>query len=317
MINFSNSYNKFVLGLEQINSAAAEYPSQFVEDIEKMYRKEVCDVVNYVLNRCDRCKVLLLAGPSSSGKTTTAHLIKQELINRGAQAIIISLDDFYLGGNKAPLNEDGTPNYEAIEALDIDLVKECLKNLKNNGVADIPQFDFKVRSRKIDTNHIELSNNGIAIIEGIHALNPMFINHIKGGLVKLYISVKQGIKDYNGEILSRIDIRLLRRIVRDYHNRNTNPEDTFSMWASVRKGESLYIDPFKRTSDVTINSLHLYELCVLCHTAVPLLLSIKEGSVYYKLSRKLLSGVERFYPITEDLVPKNSLIREFIGGGIY
>ncbi len=312
MVNFMNSYNKFVFGLEQINAAAAKYPAQFVHEMEKMYKQEVTFVVDYLLDHKRNCKIIMLAGPSSSGKTTTAYLLKKELISRGKNAVIISLDDFYLGGGKYPISEDGTCNFEAVEALDVDLVNKCLLDLFKYGYCDVPQFDFKVRARSDEKRHVEL-NNGFAIVEGIHALNPIFTNTIaKEGLVKLYISVKQGIKDYSGEILSRNDIRLIRRLVRDYNHRSTQPEETFSMWASVSRGETLYIYPFKKTSDLTINSLHLYEMCVLSQTAIPLLHNISEDSIFFRFSRRLLSAMERFYPIQEDLVPQDSLLREFI-----
>ena len=318
MRNFSNSYTKFVFGLEQINEAAANSPKEFVDSMERMFRNEISDLAEYVLSPDNKCKILMLAGPSSSGKTTTAYKLRDELIRRGTRTIIISLDDFYLGSGKAPMLLDGKHDYEAVEAHDVQQVKECLYSLMKNGYCEAPKFNFKLKAPYKEKTHIELGKNDIAIIEGLHALNPIFTANLpKEGLLKAYISVKQGIKDYNGVVFSRRDIRLIRRLARDFKSRGTDAENTFSMWDSVGRGEFLYIHPFKRTSDVTVNSIHIYEPCVLCHQAIPLLKSIDSDSVHFKFSRRILSGVERFYPIDMDLVPKESLIREFIGGGIY
>lgn len=318
MRNFINSYNKFVFGLEQINEAAANFPEEFVESMEKMFRDEISGIADYILRPDNKCKILMLAGPSSSGKTTTAHKLRDELIRRGTRTIIISLDDFYLGNGKAPILINGEQDYEAVEALDVQQIKDCLSSLMRYGYCKAPKFDFKLKSPCKDKVHIELGKNDIAIIEGLHALNPIFTANLpKEGLLKAYISVKQGIKDYNGVVFSRRDVRLVRRLARDYNSRGTDAEKTFSMWDSVGRGEFLYIHPFKRTSDVTVNSIHIYEPCVLCHQAIPLLKSIDESSIHFKLSRRILSSIERFYPIDMNLVPKDSLIREFIGGGIY
>lgn len=319
MRNFSNSYNKFVFGLEQINEAAAKYPKEFVDSMEMMFKKEISDLASFVLKPENKCKILMLAGPSSSGKTTTAYKLRDELIKRGRRTIIISLDDFYLGKGKAPILLDGKHDYEAVEALDVQAVKDCLFSLMQNRFCDAPKFDFKTKSPFKDKMHIELGEDDIVIIEGLHALNPIFTSSFpkKEGILKAYISVKQGIKDYNGVVFSRRDVRLVRRLARDYRSRGADAEDTLSMWDSVARGEFLYIHPFKRTSDVTVNSIHIYEPCVLCHQAMPLLRSINKDSVYFKFSRRILSSIERFYPIDIELVPTDSLIREFIGGGIY
>lgn len=318
MTNFSNSYNRFVLGLEQINLSAAQTPEQFVSDMEKMYNQEISNVTDYILGRKNKCRVVMLAGPSGSGKTTTAHMIKNEMERRGIKAALISLDDFYLGEGKAPLAEDGKHDYEAVEALDIEAIKSCIFNLIEYGYCDMPTFNFPLKRPNEGKKHVELESNGIAIIEGIHALNPIFTKNLPNhGLIKVYISVKQGISDYNGEILSRTDMRFLRRLVRDYNHRKTDAEQTLDMWDNVCRGEKLYIHPFKRTSDVTINSIHIYEPCVLCHMAIPLLSEITESSPHFKFARRILSSVERFYPIEISMVPEDSLLREFIGGGIY
>ena len=318
MMNFGNCYTKFVFGLEQINEAAAYSTKDFIMSMERRYKDEIATNVEYILKPENECKVLMLAGPSGSGKTTTANMIKSELERRGKKAILISLDDFYLGEGRAPQTEDGSHDYEAAEALDIPQIKGCLLGLMEKGECELPRFNFKEKRPFKEKRHVELREGEIAIVEGIHGLNPMFTSNIpKNGLLKMYVSVKQGIKDYNGAVLSRRDVRLTRRIVRDHLHRGTSAEQTFAMWDNVCRGEVLYIHPFKRTSDCTINSIHIYESCVLSVSAIPLLREIKQDSPYYYPSRRLLSALERFYPIDPVEVPKDSLIREFIGDGIY
>lgn len=318
MRRFDNSYRKYVLGLEQINEAALQCPQDFILGIEEAYHKEIANVVDHVLSPKSKCKVIMLSGPSGSGKTTTAHMIRDEIKARGVGSVIISLDDFYLGRDKIPVFEDGSPNFETVEALNVEEIKRCISSLMNEGSCDIPQFSFEKQRPEDEKEHIELNPGDVAIIEGIHGLNPIFTNQLpQEGILKIYISVKQGIQDYNGTVIQNRSIRLARRLTRDFDKRKSHPEETLTMWDDVCKGQSMYIYPFKRTSDMTINSLHIYELCVLRSIAVPLLKKVKEDSPVFKDALKLISTLERFYPIDANLVPKTSMIREFIGGGIY
>lgn len=163
----------------------------------------------------------MLSGPSGSGKTTTAYKIREELIRRGSGAVIISLDDFYRDRTFAPLQEDGTPDYECVEALDVKEIKRCIASLMTNRKCDIPKFDFMTQKPSDDKVHVELQENEFAIIEGIHGLNPIFTNDLPDeNIIRVYISVKQGITDYNGLVIPNRSIRLVRRIVRDYSKEN-------------------------------------------------------------------------------------------------
>ncbi len=318
MKNFSNSYHKFVLGLEQINEAAARCPEQFILDIENTFRKEINDVADYILSQEKKCKIVMLSGPSGSGKTTASHKIKEALEKRGSGAAIISLDDFYRDRSLVPVLPDGTIDFESIDALDVKEIKKCISDLLNTGICDMPKFDFITKKPAKEKIHVELKDDEIAIIEGIHGLNPIFTNDLPNeGIVRVYISVKQGISDYNGLVIRNRSIRLVRRLTRDYDKRKSDVKATLSMWNNVCRGQDLYIYPFKRTSDRTINSIHIYELGVLRNKAISMLQQIKEGSPLFKNALALISSLERFYPIDESLVPKDSLIREFIGGGNY
>lgn len=314
MKRFDNSYRKYVLGLEQINESALQCPKDFVLGIEAAYRKEIANVADHVLDPENKCKVIMLSGPSGSGKTTTAYMIRDELKRRGSGGVIISLDDFYLGREKVPVFEDGTPNFEAVDALNVEEVKNCISSLMSDGWCDMPKFNFLTKKPEEQKERVQLKGEEVAIIEGIHGLNPIFTNQLpQEGILKIYISVKQGIQDYNGTVIQNRSIRLARRLTRDFKKRKSHPEETLAMWDDVCKGQSMYIYPFKRTSDMTINSLHIYELCALRNLAVPLLKKVGEESPVFKDALKLISTLERFYPIDPDLIPKSSLLQEFIG----
>ena len=318
MIDLGNSYRKFTFHLEQINEAAQNEPAAFVNEVEYAFRENMQMIARDLLRKESQCRVIMLSGPSSSGKTTTAHILMEELQNLGIGTVIISLDNFYLGRGIAPLLPDGEYDYESIEALNIPEIERCLTSLIQKGCCDMPEYNFPLGRPNEEKKHIELPKNSIAIVEGIHALNPRITGHVpKNGLLKMYISVKQNIKDSRGEVLSHRDIRLIRRIVRDYKHRGVPAEITLGMWGSVCRGEDLFIQPFKRSSHITINSIHMYEPCVLKKYAEPLLMQIPPQNEQYELVQRLIKGLGRFEPIEENLIPNTSLIREFIGGGVY
>lgn len=318
MINLGNSYHKYIFHLEQINDAARNEPSAFVDEVEYAFRENLQVISRDILRQKKRSRVIMLSGPSSSGKTTTAHILMEELNRMGVGTVIISLDNFYLGRGIAPLLPDGGYDYESIEALNIPEIERCLTGLIKNGCCDMPVYSFPMGRPNEEKRHIELKENSIAIVEGIHALNPRITSHVpKDGLLKMYISVKQNIKDSRGEVLSHRDIRLIRRIVRDYKHRGVPADETFGMWGSVCRGEDLFIQPFKRTSNITINSIHMYEPCVLQKDAVELLSKIPRDNEQYAFAQRLIRSLSRFESISEELIPKTSLIREFIGGGLY
>lgn len=318
MKNLANNYVKYVNHLEQINEAATNEPADMVMQIEQAYHDNLSTIAENIACNSTKYKVAMLSGPSSSGKTTTAHILVDMLKQRNVNAVIISLDDFYRGEKNAPLLKNGQHDYESVEALNISQLEKCLLDLMQKNECDMPVFDFEIRQPSPDTRHVQLNEHDIAIVEGIHALNPIISEHLpKEKLLKLYISVKQGIKDNSGEILSPADIRLVRRIVRDHKFRGTAPERTINMWQTVIEGENKYIRPYKSTSDITINSIHIYEPCVLRKDAIFLLKMIQDDNPYISKVKRLLQSLERFVPISEDLVPENSIEREFIGGGIY
>lgn len=318
MNSFANSYVKYVDHLEQINEAAKTHPAKMIDQIESAYRRYLGSIVNTITENPERYKVILLAGPSSSGKTTTTEILKEMLGARGVHCATISLDNFYRGEFQAPLLENGDRDYESVDALNLPVLEGCLMDLIDTGECRIPVFDFMTRQPSDRTKEVSLPEKGVAIFEGIHALNPRISAHLPADrLLKLYISVKQDIKDSAGTVLSHNDLRCIRRVVRDNSFRGTAPDRTFDMWTNVLDGENKYIRPYKSVSHITINSIHMYEPCVLRHRAIPLLSTIKPESPHYRYATWLITQLERFVPIDETLVPDISILREFIGGSVY
>lgn len=220
---------------------------------------------------------------------------------------------------RALRRRDGKPDYESVYALDIPQVHSCMFDLIHYGTCNMPKFNFQKKRPYEKKTVITLPQGHIAIIEGLHALNPIFTDEIHcHGLLKLYVSVKQGVADSNGKLLlSAQNIRFLRRLVRDYSYRRADPEFTFDIWQSVCAGEKKNITPYKKHSDFTLNTIHLYEPCVVGKKAYPLLSQIDQQSRHYDKARRLMENIELFSPLDEVLIPRDSMIREFIGGGSY
>lgn len=319
MRNFVDYYIKYTERVKHINDAAVNAPGELVAQMERQYRKRIEEIADFLYyNGQKGNKLIMLAGPSSSGKTTTACMLCERLEWLGVHARRISLDEFFLGAGKTPLLPDGTPDYESVYALDIPLMQECLLGLMEKRECYMPKFSFTKQRPEDERVHIKLGENDVVIVEGIHALNPIVTGCLPDDrMLKIYISVKQGISEDDREILSAYDVRLCRRIVRDMLFRGASPEKTLEMWPNVREGETKYLYPYKRLADVTINSLHIYEPCVISQIALPLLRRVKDDSPYYEQAAQLCEKLEMFKPLPTELVPPNSLMREFLGNGIY
>ncbi len=314
MSNFASGYIKYINHLEQINDAAMFSPDKMINEVEGSYKEHLMNIARNIVGLGEDVKICMLAGPSSSGKTTTAKLLKEFLTSFGRAAHMVSLDDYYLSRDLTPLLSDGTKDFETVDAVDIKSIQKCLDDIINFKDINVPKFDFKLGIRKDGVQKIEINKGDIVIVEGIHALNPVFTDNLpNGSTVKLYVSVKQPIKDANGDVTSPMDLRLIRRIVRDMQFRGTDPETTIAMWNNVVKGENKYIRPYRLSADYTVNSVHIYEPCVMRTLAIQILRKIKEDSPYYKKARELDSKLMRFEPVSCSLVPKNSMLREFIG----
>ncbi|MVB10350.1 Uridine kinase [Caprobacter fermentans] len=302
----------------QINQAVRHDPSAFVAAAEKAYQDSLIKIADSLVNEDPPCRLVMLAGPSASGKTTTAHRLAEILREKGTGAEIISLDDFYRGEHQAPVLPDGSHDYESVEALNVPEIMQCLGELITNGRCNMPVFDFSIHLPYPHRRQVVLENREIAIVEGIHALNPVLLGGLPSEHIRrIYISVKQGIRDDGGELLGPNEMRLVRRIVRDRNFRNAPPWMTLGMWDNVMNGERKYIKPFRASADYTINSYHAHEPCVLKDQAVALLHTVPGEDPGCQTAQTLLNALERFEPVDSCLVPKDSILREFIGGGIY
>ena len=314
MSNFASGYIKYINHLEQINDAALTRPQVMIDEVEDSYREHIMNIARNIVTHYGTAKICMLAGPSASGKTTTAHFLKEYLHGFGLNATIVSMDDFYLGAEHTPTLPDGTKDYETVNALDVELVQACLRSIIEDGVCSLPAYNFAESRRTLNVRELDVRDHGFVIVEGIHALNPIFTKNLpEGSAIKLYVSVKQQIKDVNGDVISPMDIRLVRRICRDVQFRGTSVERTLSMWNNVVAGEDKYIRPYRLSADYTVNSIHIYEPCVLRGRVIPLLRAIAQDSPYYRKARELDSRLMRFEPVDPDLVPDASMLREFLG----
>lgn len=260
--------------------------------------------------------LLLIAGPSSSGKTTFSHRLRIALRTQGLRPVKVSLDDYYLDRDSIPREQDGSIDLERIETLDIELLCDHLVRLLRGETVEVPEFDFKEGKRLPHTHTFQVEPAQPIIIEGIHGLNPRLTATIPDSLkFKVYISplTMLNLDDHNR--IRTTDARLLRRIVRDNLFRGTKPEETMAMWASVRRGEEKYIFPFQEKANAMFNSALTYELCIMKKYAYPQLLAVKPSSPHYTMARRLVKFLNYIQTAdVEDEIPVNSILREFIGG---
>ena len=284
---------------------------------ENKHNRMLCELGQTIENRIHNIRLICIAGPSSSGKTTFSDRLVMELESRGIHPIRISIDDYYLPREQVPLGEDGTPDFEALEALDTEQFNQDLVDLLNGKTVTLPVFNFK-NNRREKGRTIKIGAQDPLVIEGIHALNekmtPLIPKYLK---FKIYIAPQAQINIDNENPMSLTDVRLLRRIVRDYKYRNASAEETFSMWPNVRKGEFKWIYATQEGADYVFNSFLNYEVCVLRKYALPLLTKIEPDNQYFPDAERLIRLLKYFKDVDEKWVPCNSLLREFIGGSCY
>lgn len=300
--------------LSDINELALNDTVAFISRAEKRYDDALNTIVEKITNNHD-IEIVLLAGPSSSGKTTTANKINEKLQEVGHKAYTISLDDFYRHASEAIIDENGNPDYETVYALDLDLLKTVLNNLISERKSYIPRYDFDSGHRTDKAFEIDLLPGDVVILEGLHALNPVIHEHLPANaLLKLYISVSTRIyDDDNSVVFTKRDLRLVRRTVRDFKHRNSPVEKTFGMWENVLEGEQKYLAPYKYCADILIDSIHNYEPCVFKERAIEIFKTVPSDSVWYNETQRLTKKLERFVTIPETSVPEQSLLyREFL-----
>ena len=266
----------------------------------------------------DKKKFVMIAGPSSSGKTSFANRLSIQLIAKGRKPHPLSLDDYYVDREFCPKNPDGSFDFECLESIDVKLFNEDMNRLLKGEAVDMPSFNFKTGKREYRGRKLVLGPDDILVIEGIHGLNDRLSQFIPPEhKFKIYISALTQLNIDEHNPLSTTDERLIRRIVRDARTRGTNAMETIAMWPSVRKGERENIFPFQEQADVMFNSALVYELAVLKVYAEPLLFGIERECPEYLEAKRLLKLLDYFLPMPADGIPNNSLLREFVGGSCF
>lgn len=305
--------------LQEINNAIRTDVKGFLAQCDANYHKRVEEAADKIMDRMETSPIVLLSGPSGSGKTTTALKIEEELRKRGIATHTVSLDNYFqsLDLKTVPRTPEGDIDFESPEYLDMELLAETFTKLSHGEEVIIPHFDFSRQMRDTSRGRgLRLGKNEVAIFEGIHALGPGIAGpHPEA--TKLYISARSNVVE-DGQIRFKGTwMRLARRAVRDYNFRGTDIAGTLAMWANVRRGEKLYISPYKNTADVMVDSSLPYEVSVMKNYALPLLKAVPENNQRKAELLELFAAFDRFESIDPALVAKNSLIREFIGGGSY
>lgn len=305
--------------LEEINYKTVKDPKGFVEECDADYAKKVSLAADRIIENMSRSSVVLLSGPSGSGKTTSAQKIEEELERRGIGSQTVSMDNYFktVDLETAPRSENGSLDFESPLCLDLELFNRQVEKLEKGEKVPIPKFDFASHSRDTGPSKIlRLRKDEIVIFEGIHALNNIITDKHPNAF-KLYISARSDTFFRDRLIFKGTWLRLMRRTVRDHLFRSYNPDKTIAMWANVRRGEKLYISPFKNKANLQFDTALEYEAPVMNEIATKLFADIPEGIERYDELRKLLPALQLFGVISSDLVAPDSLIREFIGGGIY
>lgn len=300
------NYKTKIFELEQLNKLKEQNVKTFVENCEKAYQNQIKEIVDDITKN-DNIKVILVAGPSSAGKTTTSNLLTKNINEKGKTALVVSLDDFFIDRAKTPKLPDGNYDYENIKSLDIEYFNKFLKDLIENNYALMPVYDFITGTRKKEYIPVSIDNNTIVIFEGIHALNPILINIHQDSIKKIYIATDTTYIYDKMKQIQPVDVRLMRRLVRDVYTRGHSISTTFSMWQNVLDGEIKYIDPYKHLADYNINSSHHYEIYLFAKYLAPLLKSSN-----CEESKKLSNFLEKCDTLDKSVIPNNSLLQEFL-----
>ena len=304
--------------LKKINESIRSDPAAFVAECEAAHAKKIQDAARRIADHRGESRIILLSGPSGSGKTTTAMKIEAVLDNSGIETHTISMDNYFntIDPDTAPRNREGAIDYESPFCLDIELLNRHFAMLDRGQTIHVPKYEFARQMRSdILSQPLRLGPDELAIFEGIHALNDVIIGKNPRAF-KLYIAARSNVVDENGGVVfQHAWLRLCRRIVRDYQFRGSDADSTLKLWPNVRRGEKLYISPYKENANLMFDSSLACEFSVLKPYVVPLLEKLPRGK--YPEADSILRAYERFEPLDEKYIPADSLIREFIGGSTF
>ena len=297
------------------------YATELINVSEALQEKRISQIADEIFNRGQKgtpVKLILISGPSSSGKTTFSKRLSVQLMANGLKPYPISLDDYFVNREETPKDETGNYDYESLYALDLDFFNTQIQALLAGKEVELPRFNFTTGKREMSGNHLKIDEHMILILEGIHALNPQLVPHIPTEhQFKIYVSALTTILLDNHNYIPTADNRLLRRIIRDYKYRGYSAEETINRWPSVRAGEEKWIFPFQENADVMFNSALLFELAIIKDYAEPILRKVPNNRPEYSEAYRLRKFLDYFVPLQDKELPPTSLLREFLGGSSF
>ena len=297
------------------------YATELINVSEALQEKRISQIADEIFNRGQKgtpVKLILISGPSSSGKTTFSKRLSVQLMANGLKPYPISLDDYFVNREETPKDETGNYDYESLYALDLDFFNTQIQALLAGEEVELPRFNFTTGKREMSGNHLKIDEHMILILEGIHALNPQLVPHIPTEhQFKIYVSALTTILLDNHNYIPTADNRLLRRIIRDYKYRGYSAEETINRWPSVRAGEEKWIFPFQENADVMFNSALLFELAIIKDYAEPILRKVPNNRPEYSEAYRLRKFLDYFVPLQDKELPPTSLLREFLGGSSF
>ena len=327
MLEVFQEYRRWnqILGISTVGdfniACNAGHATDLINVSEALQEKKITQIADEITHRNQngqRVKLILISGPSSSGKTTFSKRLSIQLMTNGMKPYPISLDDYFVNRENTPKDENGNYDFESLEALDRPFFEAQLKDLLDGKEIELPRFNFTTGRREMSGNKLKIDEHMVLILEGIHALNPALTPNIPAeNKFKIYVSALTTILLDNHNYIPTTDNRLLRRIIRDYKYRNYSAEETISRWGSVRKGEDKWIFPYQEYADAMFNSALLFELAVLKDYAEPILRKVPNNRPEYSESHRLLRFLEYFVSVPDQEIPPTSLLREFLGGSSF
>ena len=327
MLEVFQEYHRWnqILGISTVgdlNVACNEgHATDLINVSEALQEKKIAQIADEITHRNQdgkRVKLVLISGPSSSGKTTFSKRLSIQLMTNGLKPYPISLDDYFVNRNDTPLDENGKHDFESLYAVDLPFFEEQLTTLLNGGEVELPRYNFTTGKREMSGKKLRIDEHMILIIEGIHALNPALTPHIPNeNKYKVYVSALTTILLDNHNYIPTTDNRLLRRIIRDYKYRNYSAEETIARWPSVRAGEEKWIFPYQENADAMFNSALLFELAVLKDYVEPVLRKVPNRCPEYSEAHRLLRFLNYFVSVQDKELPPTSLLREFLGGSSF
>lgn len=324
LFNIFKEYGDWIniLGVEDVGKLNDVIDDHRLKELiliaEALHEKKIAKIADMIKHRQPEKKLIMIAGPSSSGKTTFAQRLSIQLRVNGLVPLNISVDDYFVDKTRTPLDEDGKPDLEALETVDLPLFNRDINTLLSGGEIELPTFNFETGMREYRGKKLKLEEGQVLVIEGIHALNPGLTRDIKPeNKFNIYISAITSMRIDMHNRIPTTDLRLIRRMVRDNRFRGTPAPRTIDLWPSVRKGEEKNIFPFQEEADVMFNSSLVYELLVLKPLVMPLLQDITNDKPQYAEARRLIEFLSYFNSAPIDQIPANSILREFIGGSVF